>query len=134
MMEVLKLVIPVVIAVLGWILGHLLSSIRERENKKREIRLEKLMEAYDWFGRAMIEGQNEEINVQLSMAIHNSQCYGTCREQKMAIEYCQAIKEKKSADALELIKSIRNVIREELGLSPFEEPVSWVVHSADTDK
>ncbi|WP_323597091.1 hypothetical protein [Aliarcobacter butzleri] len=64
--EYLKIVLSVIIAVIGWIIAHYFTSKRDVSNKKREIRLNYLIEVYliltnDLTERGNIDSKKAEI-------------------------------------------------------------------------
>lgn len=42
----LKFLVPAIVAVVGWFMAHQFNSYRDRVNKRRELRIQYLLEAY----------------------------------------------------------------------------------------
>lgn len=116
--DVFSLSIPAAIAVAGWIAGHLLSSRREIEQKKREFRVKHLRDAYIKIANLCDRGHLPEDIADLQDALNDIQLFGEEGQIALVGEVVKALSSGGSADFNELLKQLRNEIRVHIGLAP----------------
>ena len=125
----IPLLVTTIVAVLGWLAGHALHLSRDRKNKRREIRVQYLIEAYRRLEAGTCRGaiHGTKIGDEFESAIADIQLFGTDNQVRMAKELAAAIAEHKSeASAGSLLLSLRDVLRSELDLGELnEEPVHF---------
>jgi hypothetical protein len=128
-----QLLIPLltttVVAVAGWLVGHALNAHRDRRNKRREIRVQYLIEAYRHLESGTCRGSihGMEFAAPFESAIADIQLLGTTDQARMAKDLATAIAQRRAdASAGPLLMSLRDALREELGLDSInEEPVHF---------
>ncbi|PXF56782.1 MAG: hypothetical protein C4B58_12275 [Deltaproteobacteria bacterium] len=123
-----QLLIPLLIttgvAVLGWLVGHTLHTSRDRQNKRREIRVQYLIEAYRQLEAGTCRGpiHGTKIGNEFESAIADIQLFGTDNQARMAKELAAAIAEcQPEASAGPLLLSLRDALRRELDLGALNE-------------
>ena len=128
-----QLLIPLLtttlVAVAGWLVGHALNARRDRRNKRREIRVQYLVEAYRNLESGTCRGaiHGTEFAAPFESAIADIQLLGTNAQAQMAKELAGAIAAKQeNVSAGPLLMSLRDALREELDLGSInEEPVHF---------
>lgn len=121
------------VAILGWLVGHYLNSKRDRQNKRREIRVQYLIEAYRNLEtgtcRDLIHGT--EFGKGFESAIADIQLLGSDDQARMAKELAIAIANRQlPVSAGPLLMSLRNALRHELDLGFLnEEPIHFRLKS-----
>ncbi len=120
----IPLMITSCIAILGWLVAHLFNTHRDRQNKRREIRVKYLIEAYRRLEGGACRGaiHNTEYGKGLESAIADIQLFGTVKQVCMAKELATAIAERRvEASAGALLLSLRDDLRKELSLDIINE-------------
>ena len=128
-----QLLIPLLtttgVAILGWLAGHSLNVRRDRQNKRQEIRVHYLIEAYRRLEGGTCRGpiHGTEIGKEFESAIADVQLFGTDEQARMAKELATAIANRQEhASAGPLLMSLRNALRHELDLGAIkEEPIHF---------
>lgn len=110
------LLVTVVVAIAGWFLVHHLSSNRERAAKRRDVRIQYLIEAWRRLENAVDRKDNPKYAVDLEAAISDIQLFGSRAEVELAQEFAEVLAEDKSASVDELLEALRNDLRKELRL------------------
>ncbi|MCT7578371.1 hypothetical protein [Aliarcobacter butzleri] len=125
--EYLKIVLSVIIAVIGWIIGHYFTSKRDVSNKKREIRLNYLIEVYliltnDLTERGNIDSKKAEI---IEKIISQVQLLGSKKQVELVKTLADSIGKGEIIEYDTLINSLRDDLRKELELEKIEGNVHW---------
>ena len=134
-MEILKLSIPVLIAVLGWVAGHWFNSKRDRSQKRRELISRYLLDSYrslENFSISLAGGveASEALAAGTTSAISDIQLFGSEAQVKLAVEIADAIEKTGGVyhEALrKLVSSLREDLRAELGLEAVKIPIKHFV-------
>ena len=123
-----QLLIPLLIttgvAVLGWLVGHALNAKRDIKNKRREIQVQYLVEAYRRLEAGTCRGpiHETEFGKGFESAIADIQLLGTEDQAQMAKELAVAIASRREdTSAGPLLMSLRNSLRHELNLGILNE-------------
>ncbi|MCG3678015.1 hypothetical protein L5F07_01970 [Aliarcobacter butzleri] len=125
--EYLKIVLSVIIAVIGWIVAHYFTSKRDVSNKKREIRLNYLIEVYliltnDLTERGNIDSKKAEI---IEKIISQVQLLGSKKQVELVKTLADSIGKGEIIEYDTLINSLRDDLRKELELEKIEGNVHW---------
>lgn len=116
--ETLKYVVPAVVAVLGWFVGHQFNVYRDRQNKRRELRIQFLLEAYRRLeSAANREGKTEEQMLAFESAVADIQLLGTPEQVRVTVCYLEQHAAGGSAQIDEVLRILRRDLRKELGLN-----------------
>ncbi len=113
------------LAIIGTIfslfIGHSLSQKRDFENRKNEIRIQYLIDAYRKIEDASNrEEPNDKRLLQLESAIADIQLFGSEKQVRLALKIAEDMARTKSAGTLELLQEFRASLREELGVPQVE--------------
>jgi len=120
----IPLLITTCVAVLGWLVGHALNAKRDLQNKRREIRVQYLIEAYRRLEAAGSRGPIHETKFGegFESAIADIQLFGTEDQAQMAKEMVLAITSHRTdASSGHLLMSLRDSLRHELNLGLMKE-------------
>ena len=126
-LEYLKITITVVIAVLGWIIGHYINSQRDVRVKRQETTTKYLIEAY----RVLTHDINRreltvERKIKLENLIADIQLFGSSAQIKTAKDLVEEIVQKKDFSLDLLLNNLRDDLREQLKLEKIEGNVRWI--------
>jgi hypothetical protein len=125
----IPLLVTTVVAIIGWLIGHYLNSQRDRQNKRREVRVQYLIDAYRRLEAGSSRGaiDKTEYGKGFESAIADIQLLGSEEQARMAKEVAIAIATRKSnASSGPLLMSLRNALRNELDLGSLnEEPIHF---------
>jgi hypothetical protein len=123
-MDLLQVIVGVVLAILGWVIGHRFTSARDVKNSQRSIRVAALAEAYRVLVRSGIDGVMVKRDAggavvngakPVEDAIALIHLYGTQEQSTLASNYATQISTEGGGDATELVNALRKDIRENLG-------------------
>lgn len=118
------LLVTTVVAIAGWMAAHYFATRRDLKNKRREIRSEYLIRAYQRLEAGACRGSIETSNFgkDFESAIADVQLFGTEDQVRMAKDLAFAIAEhRKEASTGSLLLSLRDALRKELDLGIINE-------------
>ncbi|HMN25510.1 MAG TPA: hypothetical protein PKE38_13485 [Ignavibacteriaceae bacterium] len=126
-MEILKIVVTAITVVLGWIVGHYFTSTRDRRNKKRDLTIQHLINAYTVLTNE-ITHRPKSINSDraLEKVISDIQLFGSIEQVEIAKSLAAEIAQKGNSGIDDLINSLRNDLRRQLKLPPIEGNITWL--------
>ena len=117
---IIKLLVTVIVAVVGWIIAHYFTSRRDLSNKRREIQTSYLIDAYRKIDISIEpETFDKEWCESLQSAFSEIQLFGTNEQINIAHKFAEILlkEEKINQNALkELLHDLRSSLRNELGL------------------
>ena len=123
------LLVTTIVATLGWYVAHALNSRRDRSNKRREIRVQYLIEAYRRLEAGTCRGpiHSTEFGKGFESAIADIQLFGTSEHAHLARDLATAIATRQDgASAGPLLLSLRDALRGELSLGALNaEPIHF---------
>ena len=130
----LPLLATTIVAIVGWLVGHKLNTRRDRQNKRREIRVQYLIEAY----RCLEAGScrdlvpNTDFSRRFESAIADIQLFGTKGQAEMAKELAEGMASQENPSGTCLLISLREALRRELGLVPLNtKPIHLRIEPGD---
>jgi hypothetical protein len=123
--DIVKITVPILIAVTGWVLGHWFNSKRDLRNKKREIIIQFNLDTFVLLSNA-VHRDNNDYNHQIEEALSKIQLLGTSRQALLARQIATDIADKGVADMDELLNDLRMSIRNELELEGINENYKWL--------
>jgi hypothetical protein len=112
----LPLLITTFVAMVGWVVVHGLNSRRDFLNKRRELRIQYLIEAYRRLESASHANNSKERNVAVESAIADIQLFGTLEQIQLAVRFAGELSQKRTASLDELLSDLRDNLRFELNL------------------
>lgn len=127
LLELIKVVITVLIAVRGWRIAHYYTSQRDKHNKRRELRLEHLINAYRTLTNEITHRkQTKERELKLEFILADIQMFGSLEQAQIARQLARDIASKKDYQYDTLINSLRSDLRKQLDLPHIEGNVTWL--------
>ena len=120
----LPLLITTIVAIGGWFVIHRLSQNRERTNKRRDMRVQYLIDAWNILENASNRTDNLHVN-ELEKAIAAIQLFGSRRQIDLALKFADEFSKEGKASLDKLLEDLRFDLRKELRL----EPISKNYHS-----
>ena len=120
------LLVTTLLGVSSWFVAHWLSTTRDSTNKKRDLRISFLLDAYRRLEAGACRGslENTSFAVGFESAIADIQLLGTAEQVRLAKDMAVSIAHRDpQASAGPLLLSLRDELREHLGLQALgEEP------------
>lgn len=102
----------------GWFAAHQFNVHRDRQNKRRDLRIEFLLEAYRRLeSAANREGMTEEQKLEFESAVADIQLLGTKEQVDTTVAYLRQHASGSGAQIDSLLQLLRSDLRQELGLS-----------------
>lgn len=109
-------IIPIVSAILGLVIGHWFSRKRDFENKKREIRINYLIEACRKLERGALPKAKKFEKGDFESAIADIQMLGNPQQVNLAHEFAIEASRGDGSKLQELLENLRKELREELSI------------------
>ena len=123
--EALKYVVPALVAVIGWFAAHQFNVYRDRQNRRRELRIKFLLDAYRRLeSAANREEKTEEQLLAFESAIADIQLLGSQEQVAATVKYMQQHVSDGSAEIGPVLRLLRSDLRKEIGLSGEVENVA----------
>jgi hypothetical protein len=117
----IALLIPTLVAVVSWFVGSWLVAKRDRANKRRDLRVQYLIEAYRRLATATERKETgAEFFAVLDSAIVDVQLFGSADQIQAAQKFAKQLAEHRMAQMTELLASLRDDLRKELKLERVE--------------
>lgn len=116
--EVLKFSVPAVVAVVGWFAAHQFNVYRDRVNKRRELRIQYLLDAYRRLEFAANRPEAEkEHKMNFESAIADIQLLGDKTQNEELMRFLAAYMKKDGSALIDpLLETLRGRLRQELGI------------------
>ncbi len=132
----IPLVVTSLIAVAGWVVGHKLNSERDLQNKRIELRIKYLLEAYRNL-EASVESEVSRENLKiLESAISDIQLLGTPDQVDKILAWSSQFSGKKSQKDVNLqdvLEDLRSSLRQDLGLPKIDKKIRHVKFTLASD-
>lgn len=122
----LPLLITALITIVGWFVAHQLNSWRDSINKRREKRIEYLINAYRNLAKAVHHPRVYEISDLVESALSDIQLFGTEEQIQKALIFMKEFTSSEGADLEDLLNSLRVDLRRELKLSKINGKLWWL--------
>jgi hypothetical protein len=119
----LPLVVTAALAIAGWYAVHRLSMNRDQANKRRELRIQYLLEAYRRLENAAHRPDLAEYARDLESALTDVQLLGTERQVSLAHDFAVSMARDRTAALDPLIADLRCELRQQLGLGPVSDRI-----------
>ncbi len=132
----IPLVVTSLVAVAGWVVGHKLNSERDLQNKRIELRIKYLLEAYRNL-EASVESEVSRENLKiLESAISDIQLLGTPDQVDKILAWSSQFSGKKSQKDVNLqdvLEDLRSSLRQDLGLPKIDKKIRHVKFTLASD-
>lgn len=122
------LFVTALVAILGWVIVHRFSMARDAANKKRELQVQYLIDAY----RRLEYVSNRRSGVSPTFApdfersIADVQLFGSPEQVQMAREFAQQFASDGTASLDPLLNELRSALRKELNLAPVNPKITFL--------
>lgn len=118
--------VSALVAVAVVVLTHLFANRRERENKRREQRMNYLVCVFRSLSKANNHPRLHEVADELEQAIADIQLFGTPEQVKLIQQFAADLGTTQSAEMTSLLIELRDSLRVELGQPPIPGRVMWL--------
>ncbi|WP_306548994.1 hypothetical protein [Desulfobulbus sp.] len=126
-MEYFKIVTTIFLAVIGWIVAHYFTSKRDISNKRREISIEHLVNAYRVLTNDVSHRKlNDDRKVALENLLSDIQLFGSVEQVAMAKSLADEVAAGGAFELDPLINSLKNDLRAQLKLEKVQGNVRWL--------
>ncbi len=125
--DLIKVIISVMIVVIGWITGHILTNKINRKQKRRDISTEHLINAYRVLTNDISHrDENAERSLKLENILSDIQLFGSKTQVDLAKKLVNDVATGGSFQLDPLINDLRDDLRNQLGLSKLEGNITWL--------
>ncbi len=125
----IPLVVTTIVAISGWIVGHKLNAERDLHNKRIELRVKYLLEAYRKLEASVeTEVSRENLDV-LESAISDIQLLGSPTQVDKVLAWSNQFSDgstQQDVNLQDLLEDLRVSLREELGLEKIDKKIRHV--------
>lgn len=125
----IPLVVTTLVAISGWIVGHKLNAERDLQNKRVELRIKYLMEAYRKL-EASVESEVSRENLDiLESAISDIQLLGTPEQVDKVLAWSGQFADgetQENVNLQDLLEDLRGSLRNDLGLQKIDRKIRHV--------
>jgi hypothetical protein len=121
------------LAIAGWYAVHRFSMNRDQENKRRDLRIQYLLEAYRRLEKAANRRDLSSYARELESALADIQLLGSTQQVLLAHEFAVSMAKNKTASLDPLIADIRSELRRELNLEPLTDRIVVFRHEPEED-
>jgi len=125
----IPLIVTTIIAVTGWVVGHRLNAERDLHNKRVELRIKYLLEAYRKLEASVETDVSRENLDVLESAISDIQLLGTPAQVDKVLAWSSQFAKtgtQKDVNLQDLLEDLRQNLRKELGLSDIDKKIRHV--------
>jgi hypothetical protein len=131
----LTVLVPTIVAIVSWFAGSWLSVRRDRANKRRDLRVQYLIDAYRRLATATNRTETDAAYfAELDSALVDVQLFGSNDQIASAQEFARQLAERRAAQLDKLLSSLRHDLRKELKLKYVEGPIVVLRPSFDNEK
>ena len=130
----LPLIVTAALAIGGWYVVHRLSVNRDQQNKRRDLRIQYLIEAYRRLENSANRQDLSNYARDLESALSDIQLLGTERQVLLAHEFAISMARNKTASLDQLVAEIRSELRRELRLAPLPDRIVVFRHAEGSVK
>lgn len=117
MLNLIALVLAPLVAVIGWFVAHQFNVHRDRLNKRHDLRIQYLLEAYRRLeSAANRDDKTEDQAAAFESAVADIQLLGTPQKIETTLKYLREQASSGGAEINQLLRLLRDDLREELGL------------------
>ena len=116
-------------AIIGWFAAHTLTVQRDRANKRREVRVNALISAYQRLSRCCELKEQADLYSRaelLESAIADIQLFGNCEQVEEVESFVATLIRDKTANIHTLLMLLRRDLRKELRLPVISTNLTWI--------
>jgi len=124
--SLLQVFVPAVVALAVVVLGHAFTRDRDRQNRRREQRIDYLVSVYRALSKANHHPLLYEVAEELEQAIADVQLFGTPEQVALVQKFATELGTAQTAPMDELLFELRKSLRSELGVAPLMGRIVWL--------
>lgn len=126
-LDYLKIIITISLAVIGWIVGYYFTTRKDINQKRRDISIEHLINAYRILTTEISHRkETSERNIRLENILSDIQLFGSNEQVELAKELMDTLVSGGEFQLDPLINSLRTDLRKIIGLKRIEGNVKWL--------
>jgi hypothetical protein len=125
-MSLTQLVVTVLSVLVAALLSHLFTRFRDRDNRRREQRIDYLVSAFRGLAKANHHPRLHEIADDLEQAVVDIQLFGSPKQIELARRFATALGTTQEADMDDLLNELRDSLRQELGRKKVSGNLVWL--------
>jgi hypothetical protein len=126
-LEYFKIIVTISLAVLGWLVAHYFTAKRDVSNKRRELKLQYLIGAYQVLTNEISHRDpSPERSFKLENILSDIQLYGSEKQVNLANQLATDVAAGIGFKLKPLIESLRDDLRKELHLSKISSNIKWL--------
>jgi hypothetical protein len=130
----LTLLVTTIVAISGWWVVHSMEMNRDYTNKRRELRVQYLIDAYRSIESCTNRpGLTKDQCHILESAMADIQLFGTVKQAKLAKDFIRDVAENQTGQADTLLEDLRDDLRKELKLESTPGDIVFLRFSRDKD-
>lgn len=118
--------VSVIAALISLVVSHQFAAWRDRENKRREQRVNYLIGAFRSLSKANHHPRLYEIADEVEQAVSDIQFLGNEEQARAAQEFAHQLVARQTADLDPVLFSLRKELRKELGRPPYDGKLVWL--------
>jgi hypothetical protein len=122
----LQIIVPASVALIVVALTHFFTNHRDRDNKRREQRIDYLVNVYRAFSKANHHPRLYEISTEIEQAVADIQLFGTPEQVRLAQQFATELGTVQEANLHPLLIELRDSLRVELGAAPLSIRMVWL--------
>ena len=124
--EMIPILVPSLIVMVGWIVSHQFAAWRDRANKRREQRVVYLLDAFRSLSKANHHPKLHEVADDLERALYDMQLLGNEEQISEAQKLMQSLKDTNKADLDPALYAISKELRKDLGRRAYKGQFMWL--------
>ena len=122
----IKIIITSVIIILGWYVAHLLTARRERINKRRDLKITYLIEAYRKLELSANRDDQSKYRNNTESAIADIQLFGNKKQIELSQQFSNEIAQNSCGHLNKLLIELRDDLRKELSLDRMPKKINYL--------
>ncbi|MGY0626869.1 MAG: hypothetical protein ACW7DS_14275 [Paraglaciecola chathamensis] len=132
-LDYIKIIVTIVLAVIGWMVGNYFTTRRDVANKRRELVITHLIEAYHIITNEVSHREeSEERNLKLEHLLSDIQLFGSQEQIAIVKQLADDVAAGGVFELNPLIASLRNDLRKQLNLPEISGNIKWLRFNAPT--
>jgi hypothetical protein len=125
--DYLKILITIIMAVIGWIVGYYFTTRKDINQKRRDISIEHLINAYRILTNEISHRkETKDNNTKLENILSDMQLFGSEEQVQLAKDLADTVAAGGEFQLDPLINSLRNDLRKMIGLKKVKGNVKWL--------
>lgn len=125
--DYLKILITIILALIGWIVGYYFTTRKDINQKRRDISIDHLINAYRILTNDISHRKGtKENNIKLENILSDIQLFGSVEQVELARNLAETVASGGEFKLDPLINSLRNDLRRMIGLKEIKGNVTWL--------